>query len=374
MLGRHYRPKLGIHVALKRFAELEVDICSIQETNAFRAGPISYLSFIIMMNTFAAVRYILKIAIAITTRFRLRIIGRVLERLLPFTHPWNQLIRAYDYAMMIEALFLPLIVIDTAKELIAWARDNTPYRYAVRAPLPRFGMNGGLLVLSRHPLLLDGECAPVCEYLPADIGNTPSFLSVSAQVNASMMVRLINLHMIAHLPNNTVAYRFVNICNAMFGCRVTDLNLRAAKRLAREIDRFTSSPSASFSSSSAVASSASSSIGGVTSAAGRGIGRVIVAGDVNIDHYSPELAPVMQTMAVSTVPLAPMKNGPITTVCQRRFPGEGQIDYIAHPVSLEPSLEGHPLAKLALLLPACERLEDMYDSDHYPIFATLELH
>jgi hypothetical protein len=347
MLGRLYRSE-GIHRALHSFAASNVDVISIQETNAFRVGPCTYLSYRIMLVAFGIAHALTTLLIAMYQRMNIPFpfIVTILQRgVLPFTKPWSQLVRVYDYAMMVEAMVLPLFVIDTTSELITWAAKHTPYRYGMRSPLPWYGMNGGLLVLSRHPLIQGNgdenvvSPAPVIELLPADVGNTPSFLSVSVQLTPTLSVRVINLHMIATLQNTTVAYRVVNFLNRLFRWDVTELNHQAARRVAREIQRFTSKSTPSSSnnggpykngivvpssngtnghiSNGSSGSLSTWSVGGITSAGGRGVGRVVIAGDLNVEHYSDELHSVSQTLAMTPLPLA-ATDGPFTTVDQRR--------------------------------------------------------
>jgi hypothetical protein len=57
-----------------------------------------------------------------------------------------------------------------------------------------------------------------------------------------------------------------------------------------------------------------------------------------------------------------------------RFPGEGQVDYILHNVAMQPSVDGPPAARLALTMPSCQRVDDLFDSDHYPVIASLLVH
>lgn len=65
---------------------------------------------------------------------------------------------------------------------------------------------------------------------------------------------------------------------------------------------------------------------------------------------------------------------PAVPCAYERFPGEGQVDYVGHIVSVKAGLPDHAMSSLASTLPPSRRMTELFDSDHYPVVADVIVH
>jgi hypothetical protein len=193
-----------------------------------------------------------------------------------------------------EGALLPLMTIDVAGRIAAYAGAHTRFGHALRSAACRWGLNGGQLVLSRHAFIRtdkdyevpadddggsagagaaaakkgrgpdagaiavgddakhngagpDADAAAVDDgngvvdlLLPPDTGNRPSLLSASIWWPAGQRVsrlRLVTLHLLPTLPNTTFSYVLVNSMNSALCCDSRRLRHRHARIIKRVIAR-----------------------------------------------------------------------------------------------------------------------------------------
>ena len=266
---RHVR-RPGMGATFAYLAHHRIDVVCLQELNGARMGPIMYC------------------------------VWRLCLLL-----PWIRHSALMEYVEMLavaEGLLLPLCANDNRSDLISAARQFG-YAYHAEVHKPRYYLDCGLLIVSRHPV--DVQSVDVI-YLPRDAGNRPGILSATLHVtnngssgsSKTERVRVYNLHYVPSLLSVTPVFRVLNFANSLLGRDTRQLRQQHLTRLIGDIRRRQLLDDELL---------------------------VVVAGDFNVTYGSEEEQRMsdrlLQEARLHCVTMQPRR----ATACERMFAHEGQV-------------------------------------------------